>query len=93
MISYDYLQATGAIPLINMISHSTGGVWNMMWANQHPHNVHSMYAIAAPFSGSDTGTAIRNDWLSLYSLPHGMINNPYIYRMDGIGHGEHNRHV
>jgi len=53
MISYDFFRATGIIPLINMVGHSTGGIWNMMWANRHPHNVSRMFALGSPFDSSD----------------------------------------
>jgi len=33
MISYDFFRSTGVIPKINMIGHSTGGIWNMMWGS------------------------------------------------------------
>ena len=80
MISYDYLRATGRVPLVNFIAHSTGGIWSMMWTNNHPRNVGDIFAIAAPFNGSDIAYAIRNDWLSSRVGPvadiRDMINNP-----------------
>ena len=76
-ISYDYLQATGMVPLVNFITHSTGGVWGMMWANNHPHNTGAIHAIAAPFNGSGIGAAVRRDWVNYNTLPTmDMINNP-----------------
>ena len=61
-ISYDYLLTIGQVPKLNMISHSTGGVWNMMWANSHPLNVDSLAAIAAPFNGTALGHYLYSDW-------------------------------
>ncbi len=61
-LSYDCLLQTGQVPKLNMISHSTGGVWNMMWANSHPLNVDSLAAIAAPFNGTALGHYLYSDW-------------------------------
>ena len=60
MISYDFLIAMGQVPRVNMIGFSTGGVWNMMWANAHPNNVCTVFGIGAPFRGSALGTQLRN---------------------------------
>ena len=61
-LSYDCLLQTGQVPKLNMISHSTGGVWNMMWANSHPLNVDSLAAIAAPFNGTALGHYLYSNW-------------------------------
>lgn len=61
-ISYDYLLTIGQVPKISMISHSTGGVWNMMWANKHPLNVDKLFAIAAPFNGTALGHYLYFNW-------------------------------
>ena len=61
-ISYDYLLTIGQVPKINMTSHSTGGVWNMMWAINHPFNVKDMFPIASPFNGSTTGQLLDASW-------------------------------
>ena len=62
-ILYDYLYHVGQVPLLNMVSHSTGGVLNMMWANKHPHNVHSLFSFGGPFNGTPTGNAFYADGL------------------------------
>ena len=60
-ILYDYLLHNGSVPLLNMVSHSTGGVLNMMWANKHPHNVHSLFSFGGPFNGTPMGSALYLD--------------------------------
>jgi len=79
MISYDYLMATGGVPLIDFVGHSTGGVWSMMWANQHPHNVGNIFALGSPFNGSEVGHRIRVDWMQGVLSPYAvtwLIENP-----------------
>jgi len=75
MISYDYWRELGIIPLINMIGHSTGAIWNMMWANRHPHNVSGMYALGSPFNGSDIARYTRTS-VTVNSQVRAMIDNP-----------------
>jgi len=60
-ILYDYLVHNGRVPLLNMVSHSTGGVLNMMWANRHPFNVHSLFSFGGPFDGTPMGNALYQD--------------------------------
>ena len=73
-ISYDFLAETGEVPLINMISHSTGGNWNMMFANRFPLNVCTLYAIAAPFKGSTSGNHLFRDFGRSFSLGTHLTN-------------------
>lgn len=54
-ISYQYKQLTGLLPKFNLIGHSRGGLTNIMYATDHPHNVDSIYTLATPFSGSALG--------------------------------------
>ncbi len=42
------------LPKINLIGHSRGGITNLQYALDHPHLVHSMFAIGTPFFGSSS---------------------------------------
>jgi len=79
MLLFDYYDTFGVVPKINMIGHSTGGVWNMMWATRHPYLVDSMFSLGAPFNGSTIARLTRNHWLSWEPLTSpwwNFINNP-----------------
>lgn len=78
-ISYDYLLTIGQVPKISMISHSTGGKWNMMWANQHPLNVDRLLAIAAPFNGTSLGHLLYFDWDKITTAFFGLG-----YKLEGL---------
>lgn len=49
---YEYNDIYGVIPRINLVGHSRGGLLNMMYANEHPYNVDSMYSFGSPYNGS-----------------------------------------
>ena len=51
-ISYDYLEVMGALPKINLIGHSRGGIINMDYAINHPKNVASLISLGTPYTGS-----------------------------------------
>ncbi len=51
-ISYDYLAVMGALPKINLIGHSRGGLHNMDYAIEHPKNVASLISLGTPYTGS-----------------------------------------
>ncbi len=51
-ISYDYLEVMGALPKINLIGHSCGGLTNMDYAINHPKNVASLISLGTPYNGS-----------------------------------------
>jgi uncharacterized repeat protein (TIGR02543 family) len=85
-ISYDYLMTIGQVPKVSMISHSTGGKWNMMWANRHPLNVDKLLAIAAPFNGTALGHLLYFDWDRIAGAMFNLGN----MLLDSMGDSIHN---
>lgn len=49
---YEYNDTYNFIPRINLVGHSRGGLLNMMYANEHPYNVDSVYSFGSPYNGS-----------------------------------------
>ncbi|MCL2375013.1 MAG: leucine-rich repeat domain-containing protein [Firmicutes bacterium] len=84
MLSYDVFRASEQVPLVDMIGHSTGSVWNMMWASRHYHNVRYQFSLGGAFRGSTIGRYTRNWWLAnpgieetlLWGLAVSLMNNP-----------------
>lgn len=54
-ISFKYKSLTGKLPKLNLIGHSRGGIINMMYAVDHPYNVHTLISIGTPYNGSSIG--------------------------------------
>ncbi len=46
----------GALPKINLIGHSRGGLTNLQYALDHPDMVASMFSLGTPFFGSDSAS-------------------------------------
>lgn len=54
-ISAQYKNLTGVLPRFNLVSHSRGGITNIMYATEHPYNVASVFSMGSPYSGSVLG--------------------------------------
>lgn len=58
-ILYDYIYWGINNPTVNLIGHGTGGLINIMYANEHPNTVNSIYNIGTPHDGSDTLSLLK----------------------------------
>ena len=62
----DFKVTYGFTPKINLIGHSRGGLIAQEYANNYPHNVYSVNAVASPFFGSENGRLVER--LSKYLI-------------------------
>lgn len=48
----DYFTIKNELPMINLVGHSMGGLFNMQYTIEHPKNVKSLISLGTPYNGS-----------------------------------------